>query len=643
MLEEYYLSSDESTPTKQTKVALKRDIGWFGSFAMGYADVGADIYVALGLVAAYAAGWAPVAFIIASITYIATGLAYAELATAYPYAGGAQVYSMKAFNDFAGFLAGWLVMLDYTVCTALFAIATVGYLTFFFPILILTTFTFSILGLQIVVNAIGLVAFVIVIILIGINLVGIKEASTLNMTMVALNIIVLSIIMVLGLLLAFNLDLFGMQISIRGAPDPFGHIAYVWSTDYSDQNFFYAVTLAMSSFIGIESIAQAAEETKRPDRTIPRATKMSIVSVLLFAVGLSAISLGMISWSTLGANLQDPISALVQSIAGIGITLLPIVAFTGFAICLVSSNTGIIGVSRVVFSMSNFGLLPEWFSKVNSKTRTPVRTIIVFGSIGAILALIGQLDWVADLYNFGALLSYLMVNISLVVLRQTDKEAHRSWKVPFTITLNIKQKPYDIPLPSLLGIIACSSIWLLVVIFHPMGRLLGFSWTGIGILIYIIHRRRVGKPLFSRDIGSGIKPMTYKMNALVLIRPEEREEIADSLRSSIDTRFRLTLMSVISTDKWELPLTTADEYRKLANLDLRNISAELATSGFETRELVLIGSVEKVVTEAAISDQYDFVIVIRGKSFKKGKRESVDDMISLVSNVAPGKLMVVRR
>ncbi len=637
------MTSVEGTESKPTKASLKRDIGWFGSFAMGYADVGADIYVALGLVAAYAAGWAPVAFIIASITYIATGLAYAELATAYPYAGGAQVYSMKAFNDFAGFLAGWLVMLDYTVCTALFAIATTGYLTFFFPVLTLTTFTFTILGLQVAVNAIGLVAFAIVLVLIGINIVGIKEASRLNMTMVALNIIVLSLIMILGVLLAFNSDLFGVQISIRGNPDSFGHIAYIWSTNYSDQNFLYAVTLAMSSFIGIESIAQAAEETKRPDRTIPRATKMSIVSVLLFAVGLSAMSLGMISWATLGANLEDPISALVQSIGGIGATLLPIVAFAGFAICLVSSNTGIIGVSRVVFSMSNFGLLPEWFSKVNSRTRTPIRTIVVFGSIGAVMALIGQLDWVADLYNFGALLSYLMVNVSLIVLRQTDKEAHRSWEVPYSIRLNINEKLYEIPIPSLLGIIACSSIWLLVVIFHPMGRFLGFSWTGIGILIYILHRRRIAKPLFSRDIGSSIKPMTYKMNALVLIRPEERETIVDSLQSSFDTRFRFTLMTVISTDKWKLPLTMANQYKALASSDLRSISADLRSSGFETKEVVHVGSPKKVVAEAAKSDQYDFVIVVRGKAFKKGKREAYDDMISLVSTIAPGKLMVVRR
>lgn len=102
---------------------------------MGYADVGADIFIALGLVAFYAGGATPLAFIAASITYLATGLAYAELATAYPYAGGAQVYAMRAFNDLVGFVAGWAVMLDYTVNIALFSLAASGYLSFFLPVL----------------------------------------------------------------------------------------------------------------------------------------------------------------------------------------------------------------------------------------------------------------------------------------------------------------------------------------------------------------------------------------------------------------------------------------------------------------------------------------------------------------------------
>ncbi len=634
---------DESSNIERPKTALKREIGWFGSFAMGYADVGADIYVALGLVAAYAAGWAPFAFLIASITYIATGLAYSELATAYPYAGGAQVYSMKAFNDFAGFLAGWLVMLDYTVCIALFAIATTGYLTFFFPFLSVTSITIMLVGFQVTLSATGVISFIIVLFLLMINVKGIKESSSLNVSMVALNLIVLSAVLVIGLGLSFKFDLFLAQISINGSPDQFGHIAYLWDSNYNEQNFFYAVTLAMSSFIGIESIAQAAEETKRPDRTIPRATKMSILAVLIFALGLSAVSLGMISWTGLRDNLSAPISALVSTMGLIGTIMLPVVAFTGFAICLVSSNTGIIGVSRVVFSMSNFGLLPDWFSKVNPKTRTPVRTILVFGSIGALMALIGALDWVADLSNFGALLSYLMVNISLIILRQTDRETHRSWKIPFSLKIPYRGRNYEVPIPSLVGVIACGSIWSLVIIFHPVGRLLGLTWTAIGIIIYGSYRWKTKRPFFSKEIGNTILPMTYKLNAVVLIRPEEREDIAEAIKDYLDTQLRLTLLTIIRPDQWSMTLEVARQYQELAMTDLQKIAKELSSSGFETDIQVRLGRLQKIISLIANDESFDFIIILREKTSKKSKREIEDDMLSLISALAPGKLMVVRK
>ncbi len=637
------MTISEGSTHEASRVSLKRDIGWFGSFAMGYADVGADIYVALGLVAAYAAGWAPVAFLVASITYIATGLAYAELATAYPYAGGAQVYSMKAFNDFAGFLAGWLVMLDYIVCIALFAIATTGYLSLFFPFLLTSTLAITIFGVQLSISAVGTVSFAIVLLLIGVNIVGIKESSNLNMIMVALNIGVLSIVMVLGLLTTFRFDLFVLQVSVIGAPEQYGHIAYIWTSNISEQNLLYAITLAMSSFIGIESIAQAAEETKRPDRTIPRATKMSIVSVLIFAIGLSAISLGVLEWTFLRDGLEAPVLALVERIALLGSVLLPVVAFTGFAICLVSSNTGVIGVSRVVFSMSNFGLLPEWFSKVHPKTRTPVRTILVFGMIGGIMALVGELGWVADLYNFGALLSYLMVNVSLVVLRHSDREAHRSWTVPFTVKLRLRGGTYELPLPSLIGIIACSSIWALVVIFHPMGRLLGILWTLAGLVVYVTYRTRKHLPLFSRELGKKIAPMTYKLNAVVLIRPEEREEVALSIQNSIDTRFRLTLLSIIRIDQAPMALATIKEYQTTAESDLEEIAKPLKATGFEVTTIAEVGQFERVLTDKAISPNFDFVIILKTKGHKKKKQNGQEDPSSIVTAVAPGKLMLVRK
>ena len=167
------------------RVTLKREIGWFGSFIMGYADVGADVYIALGVVTLYAGGASPIAFLFASLAYIATGLAYAELASTYPYAGGAQVYSMKAFNDLFGFIAGWALLFSYTVDIALFSLASAGYLTFFVPSLKggIEIFGFR-LGLT------SILAMSMVLFLAFINVLGIKESSKFNEYLIIPDLIV---------------------------------------------------------------------------------------------------------------------------------------------------------------------------------------------------------------------------------------------------------------------------------------------------------------------------------------------------------------------------------------------------------------------------------------------------------------------
>ncbi len=114
---------------------LRRAVGPWGSFTWGYADVGADVYVALGLVMAAAQGATNVAFLFAGLIYVCVGLAYTELAAAYPFAGGGQFYVLRGLGDLAGFVAGWAVLLDFTVDIALFALASAGYISFFFPVL----------------------------------------------------------------------------------------------------------------------------------------------------------------------------------------------------------------------------------------------------------------------------------------------------------------------------------------------------------------------------------------------------------------------------------------------------------------------------------------------------------------------------
>jgi basic amino acid/polyamine antiporter, APA family len=629
--------------------ALKREVGWYGSFAMGYADVGADLYVAIGLVAFYAAGASPIAFAIASITYVCTGLAYAELATAYPYAGGAHVYSMKAFNDMIGFIAGWAVMLDYTVDIGLFSLASAGYLSFFFPSLH-GHWALSLLGIDFRISYIGFVAFMMVLGLLLLNSIGIRESSAFNELLVSLDIGVESIILIAGILLAFSLALFLSQIDYFGAPSTFAHIDYVMpSLGTQTQNFIYGVTLAMTSFIGIESIAQAAEETKRPQHWIPRANKLSIVSVVIFAVGLSTLSMGLMPWQDLAASQADPMAAIASRIPYIGHFLGPIVALTGFSICYVSTNTGVIGASRVVFSMGRFNLMPTWFYKVHKRFRTPVRTIAVFGLIGAAIALLGELRFVADLYNFGALLSYVIVNVSLIVLRNKEPDAYRAWKLPGTLRFQVGGRKILLPVISIIGAISTGAMWSLVVGFHAEGRIVGTIWIAIGVVGFVAFRRSRKMSILGNEVGKTIVPGAYMMNATVLIRtPDDERVVVGALKYELDRRFRIRLLNIVDPREFGLSTESIRDYSQLkqcqeiSQKELRSVAKELSSEGFEVLSQAEIGSTRSIVEREMESKDNDVVVLIKRKTLK-GHLEKREDTAYAIAAKYPGKLMVVRR
>lgn len=623
--------------------SLKRDVGWYGSFSMGYADVGANVFIALGLVALYAGGRAPLAFLIASMTYVATGLAYAELATTYPYAGGAQVYSMKAFNDLAGFIAGWAVMLDYTVDIALFSLAAAGYLSYFLPAN-LSTISISFT------SPLGVLAVTLVFFLLLLNVVGIKQSSFFNELLVALGITVQSLVLVLTLGLSFNWNQFVQEISTHGVAAMIPGTDYFLNTSIPLQNFVFAVTLAMSSFIGIESIAQAAEETKKPSRWIPRANKLSIMFVLIFTIGLSAAGIGGIGADGLTTNITNPVTAMAQAVPSIGIFLAPVVAATGFALCYVSTNTGVIGVSRVVFSMGRYRLLPRWFYRVHRIFRTPVRAILIFGVLGAVLALPGELELVANLYNFGALLSYIMVNVSLIVLRNSEPDTYRAWKIPGDLRVTWKGRRLVIPLVSVVGTAFCVTIWSLIIAFHQEGRILGAIWLMVGLTGFLAYRKLAGLPVLSREGGKEIKPSGYVMNALILVRtPEDPRLVLGALKRALDPRFSLTLFNVIdpsSTKPGPGELGHYDYIRKIEDAerkDLEDIAKLLRDAGFECQVRVAVGPLVEVLRQEAESEMNDAIVLIKRKAVKGDvEKERVDSAYAILSEY-PGKLMVVRR
>jgi APA family basic amino acid/polyamine antiporter len=468
-------------------VGLRRAVGIWGSFSWGYADVGADVYVALGLVVAAAQGLAPMAFALTGFVYLFIGLAYTELAAAYPVAGGGHYYTLRGLGDLLGFTSGWALLLDFTIDVSLFALASAGYVNFFFPQLNgrVEVPVFGSIQLWLMFEAIALVLFLIVL-----NLRGIRESSILNSLTCAVDMFNESVIIFIGFLFAFNPDLLFAQFHTQ-APDTY--------------RFFYGASIAIISFVGLESISQAAEETIRPASIVPRTSLALIFTVLIYALSFSTLGLGMVldptkpSWQVLAENVGDPVAVLAHHIPFLGFIAGPFTAILAATLVYASANTGVMGYSRITWSMSKFRLLPAWFKQVHPKYRTPTRTILVFSGVALLQVILASLsgqayDTLGNMYAFGAVTGYILVLISLIKLRMTDPYTPRPYKVPGNIAIMHHGEKVDIPLMAFVGLAGNVFIWVLVVLTHSIGRIAGPLWLILGWSIYFFFRHREGLP-----------------------------------------------------------------------------------------------------------------------------------------------------
>ncbi len=493
---------------------LRREVTVWGSYMWGYADVGADIYVALGLVVGAAQGGAPLAFALAGLVYIMIGLTFTELASSYPVAGGGQYYSLRGLGDFWGFMAGMGLLLDYTIDISLFAVASTGYLNFFLPYFGIQLANFAVsFGPFQNVNLLWMgETLAMIIFLRWLNIRGIRESSLLNEVLGVIDLILESTIVISGFVLIWKPDLLIQQ----------------WTTQFPSLNqFMYGFSLAIISFVGLESISQAAQETRRPATIIPRTSLALIFTVFILAMGFSVVALGILPWQDLKAHESDPIAFLASNIPFLGIIAGPFAAFLGATILFISSNTGVMGDSRLVFSMSHFKLISPWFSHVHHKFHTPSNAIIGFGWVGLLLTVVAfltpqVLDTLANVYAFGATFGYMLVFISLIRLRFTDPYTPRPYKVPGNLKWKRKDgRVVEVPLIGFLGLLGVGSIFMTVVLTHAIGRIAGPLWLLLGVIYYAYFRRKNGLPVF------GSVPHDWEQEQVeVLTAAEEFESLA---------------------------------------------------------------------------------------------------------------------
>lgn len=509
-------NSKNSQP--ESKVELRRDVTVWGSFMWGYADVGADVYVALGLVMAAAQGATNLAFALAGLVYIMIGLAYTELASAYPVAGGGHYFTLRGLGDFWGFVAGSALLLDYTIDIALFAYASTGYINFFFPAIARMSITIGPFhGVNPVwaIETLAIIGF-----LIWLNIRGVRESSLLNEVLGIVDIVTESTIIILGFVFAWKPEL----------------LAFQWKTQFpSFHNFLYGSSLAIISYVGLESISQAAQETRRPATIIPRTSLSLIFTVFIFATAFSTLGLGLLPWQELAAAEANPVARLASVIPYIGVIAGPFAAILGATILLISSNTGVMGASRVTFSMSQLKLISPWFDAVHPKFHTPVRTIIFFAGMGALEAILSALtprvlDTLGNMYAFGASLGYLLVFISLIKLRFSDPYTPRPYTMPLNLTVKRKGRKMKIPILGFIGVCGVSSILIAVVLTHSIGRIAGPVWILVCLAYYAWYRHKKGMP-FLKSIKRD-----WEKEQIEILTSAEEYELVETYKQALKER-----------------------------------------------------------------------------------------------------------
>jgi len=512
-------------PRNESEHHLRRAVGPWGSFTWGYADVGADVYVALGIVVAAAQGGTNVAFLFAGLVYICVGLAYTELAAAYPFAGGGQFYVLRGLGDLLGFVAGWAVLLDFTIDISLFSLASAGYISYFFPFLKGST-TLQIAGISFphIQPSLILLTTILIVALTGLNVVGVRESSAFNEIFGALDIVSETTILIFGFVFAFNGPLLIQQMTTAW-PDTY-HLAY-------------GASLAIISFVGLESISQASQETVRPSTVVPRTSIALILTVLIYALAFSNLGLAMLPWQSIAAHNEDPVAWLASHVPIVGIVAGPYVAGLGATLLLISANSGVFGASRITYSMARYRTLPAWFGKIHPRFRTPVRTLVTFSGIALIELWAAGLspnayDTLGNMYAFGAASAYMLVFVSLLLLRVRDPWTPRPFRVPLNLRIGAKNgQPIYLPIVGVLGFLGISSIVFMVILTHTIGRIAGPAWILSGLALYWIYRKRVGLPLL------GSVRHDWEKEQMAVYRDAGEAEMEEEFEENLERRNRL--------------------------------------------------------------------------------------------------------
>jgi APA family basic amino acid/polyamine antiporter len=457
---------------------MERVLGTPALFATAYGNVGSSIYYALGLTAFYALGLTPVVFVVAGIVFAATAATYAEGTARFPEAGGSASFARHAFDELVSFVAGWAQMLVYVVTVAVSAFFVPHYLSIFWEPL--RTNPWDIVG-----------GAIVIVVLVGLNVVGVQEAAKLSISLAVVDFATQLLLVVVGFALVFSPETLVENVHWGVAP--------TWT------NLAISIPVAMLAYTGVETVSNLAEEARDPVRTVPNAYKLVAGAVFAIYFTLPLVALSALPVETIDGELttllalppeeggyaNDPILGVVENLGLEGFLLDAAEIYVGVlaaTILFIATNAGVIGASRITYSMASYRQLPEVFRRLHPRFKTPWLSLVIFAGIAPILVILpGDVNFVGTLYSLGATLSFTVAHASVIRMRMTDRDEA---EVVYRARGNVRVGRVVWPVFAVAGGIATGLSFLVLVVQNPTTRWAGLGWMVAGLAGYLIYRRR---------------------------------------------------------------------------------------------------------------------------------------------------------
>lgn len=437
------------------QAALKKSLGAFDLTMLGIgAIVGTGIFVLTGVAAAEHAGPALVlSFVLSALACVFAALCYAEFASTVPVSGSAYTYSYATFGEFIAWMLGWDLILEYGVAAAAVASGWSGYaqgLLQGFGIQLPTALT-SAFDVQRG-TVIDLPAVLIIVVITMLLMKGTRETAKFNAIMVFIKVAVILLFLVVGI---------GYVKPENWSPFmPFGFAGVATGA----ATVFFA-------FIGFDAVSTAAEEVRKPQRDMPIGIIASLLICTALYIAVSLTLTGIVPYEML--NVKNPVafalSYVNQDWAAGFISLGAIVGITTVLLVMMYAQ------ARLFFSMSRDGLLPPAFSQINERTQVPQKSTLIVGTLVAIFSGLMPLNKLAQLTNIGTLFAFSLVSIGVVILRKTQPDLRRAFRVPF------------VPLVPVLAVLFCGYLVYSLPTFTKIGFV---SWLAAGAVVYFLYSGR---------------------------------------------------------------------------------------------------------------------------------------------------------